>query len=81
MDYSDTLSLVAKLTSIRLFISLAATHGWDLYQFDIKNAFFHGDLASEVCMEQPPGLVAQGEISRVCCPQKSLYGLKQSPRA
>ena len=28
MDYSDTFSSVAKLTSIRLFISLAITHGW-----------------------------------------------------
>ena len=27
VDYSDTFSSVAKLTSIRLFISLAATHG------------------------------------------------------
>ena len=27
VDYSDTFSPVAKLTSIRLFISLAATHG------------------------------------------------------
>ena len=27
VDYSDTFSPIAKLTSIRLFISLAATHG------------------------------------------------------
>ena len=32
-------------------------------------------------MEQPPGFVAQGEIGKVCRLQKSLYGLKQSPRA
>ena len=32
-------------------------------------------------MEQPPGFVVQGEISRVCRLRKSLYGLKQSPRA
>ena len=32
-------------------------------------------------MEQPPGFVAQGEIEKVCRLQKSLYGLKQSPRA
>ena len=32
-------------------------------------------------MEQPPGLVDQGEIGKVCRPRKSLYGLKQSPRA
>ena len=32
-------------------------------------------------MEQPPGFVAQGEIGKVCRLWKSLYGLKQSPRA
>ena len=32
-------------------------------------------------MEQHPGFVSQGEIGRVCCLRKSLYGLKQSPRA
>ena len=31
-------------------------------------------------MEQPSGFVAQGEIGKVCHLQKSLYGLKQSPR-
>ena len=30
VDYSDTFSPVAKMTSVRLFISLAATHNWDL---------------------------------------------------
>ena len=78
MDYSDTFSLVAKLTSIRLFISLVATYGWDLHQLDIKNVFLHRDLAEEVYMEQSPGFVAQGEIGRVCRLRKSLYDLKQS---
>ena len=81
MDYSDTFSSVAKLTSIRPFISLAATHGYDLHQLDIKNAFLYGDLAEEVYMEQPLGFVAQGEIGRVFRLRKSLYGLKQSPCA
>ena len=65
----------------RLFISLAATHNWDLHQLDIKNAFLHGDLQDEVYMEQPLGFVAQGEIGKVFRLRKSLYGLKQSPRA
>ena len=81
MDYSDTFSPVAKLTSIRLIISLAATRGWDLHQLDIKNVFLHGDLVEKVYMDQPPGFVAQGKIGRVCRLQKSLYDLKQSSRA
>ena len=81
VDYSDIFSPVAKMTSVRLFIFLAATHNWDLHQLDIKNAFLHGDLQEEVYMEQPLGFVAQGEIGKVCRLRKSLYGLKQSPRA
>ena len=81
VDYSNTFSPIAKMTYVRLFISLATTHNWDLHQLDIKNVFLHGDLQDEVYMEQPPGLVAQGEIEKVCRLRKSLYGLKQSPHA
>lgn len=81
VDYSDIFSLVAKLIFVRLFISLAATNNWPLHQLDVKNAFLHGDLQEEIYMEQPPVFVAQGESDKVCRLRKSLYGLKQSPRA
>ncbi|GJU88782.1 retrovirus-related pol polyprotein from transposon TNT 1-94 [Tanacetum coccineum] len=78
IDYPETFSPVAKISSIRLFISLAATYDWALHQLDVKNAFLHGDLEEEVYMEQPPGFIAQGEYGRVCKLKKALYGLKQS---
>ena len=31
IDYSDTFSTIAKLTSIHLFISLIASYDWDLH--------------------------------------------------
>ena len=76
VDYSNTFSPVAKLTSIRLVIS---PHGWDLHQLDIKNVFLHENLVEEVYMEQPLRFVAKGEIGRVYRLRKS--GLKQGPHA
>lgn len=64
VDYADTFSPIAKLTSVRLFISLAASQHWPLHQLDIKNAFLHGDLHEEVYMEQLPGFAAQGEYGK-----------------
>ena len=81
VDFFETFSPVARLNSVRIIISLAATFDWPLYQLDIKNAFLHGDLQEEVYMEQPPGFVAQGECQKVCRLRKAIYGLKQSPRA
>ena len=81
LDYYDTFSLVAKIASVCLLLSMAAMRSWPIFQLDIKNAFLHGDLAEEVYMEQSLGFVAQRESGLVCKLCRSLYGLKQSPRA
>ncbi len=58
IDYEETYSPIAKMTTVRAIITMAAAKGWSLHQMDVKNAFVHGDL-QEVYMEQPPGYVDQ----------------------
>lgn len=62
-------------------MSLAANLDWPLHQLDVKNAFLNGDLAEEVYMNIPPGFETQATVNKVCKLRRSLYGLKQSPRA
>ena len=75
-NYYDTFSPIAKMDSVRLLLSMNAVRSWPLYQLEIKNAFFHDNLAEEVYMKQPPRFVAQEESGLVCRLHRSLYGLK-----
>ena len=80
IDYKETFAPVAKMNTIRILISLAINLDWLLLQYDIKNAFLHGDLNEDIYMKIL-GYEESSGTSRACRLRKALYGLKQSPRA
>jgi transposase InsO family protein len=81
LDFDETFSPVVKPATVRLVLSLATQYGWSLRQLDVSNAFLHGSLKEHVFMRQPPGFVDPNHPSHVCLLQKSIYDLRQAPRA
>jgi hypothetical protein len=73
IDYEETFAPVAKYTSIRTIIALAAKMKWKLHQMDVKITFLNGVIEEEVYIEQPQGFEVEDRKTHVC-------RLKQAPR-
>ena len=80
LDFFDIFSPVTRITSIRLFITIAAIFDLKIHQMDVKTTFLNGDLEEEIYMDQPEDFVEPGQESKVYKLTKSLYDLKQAPK-
>lgn len=78
VDYEETYSPVAKLSTLRTVLAVGVRRGYTFYQLDVKTAFLHGELKEDIYLEVPEGMNTNPGMSLKLV--KSLYGLKQSPR-
>ncbi|GKC18938.1 ribonuclease H-like domain, reverse transcriptase, RNA-dependent DNA polymerase [Tanacetum coccineum] len=81
IDFDEVFTPISRFETIRLLIALAARKGWKIHHLDVKTAFLHGELKEEVYVVQPEGFEKPGEEEKVYKLAKSLYGLRQAPRA
>ena len=72
VDYTETFAPVARHSSMRILLSIAASHDMELHQGDVETAFLNPAIDEEIYMRLP-----DGSVVRLL---KSLYGLKQAPR-
>jgi len=79
-DFTETFSSVAKFTTLRIFLALAAYLDFEIHQVDVIAAYLQGDLDEEIYMEVPKGVENFRSGSRYWKLKKALYGLKQAGR-
>ena len=77
LDFNDTFSPVARLSTIRLILALSVQQKFQLWQFDVESAFPNAKLPQdvEIYMHPPEFLnLPQGTFLRL---QRALYGLNR----
>ena len=79
VDYTYTFSLVANMDSMRIVLANAASKRWEVHRMDVKSDFLHGDHHEDIYKQHTEGFIH--DPSLVFRLNKSLYCLKQSPRA
>ena len=53
IDYKETFSPTANMTSVRALMQVAVQEDLTLHQMDVKTAYLHAPMDCEVYMEQP----------------------------
>jgi hypothetical protein len=64
-----------------MVLATAVSRDWPIQQLNVKNAFLHGTLSKTVFCCRPMGFTNPAHPDMVCRLCKSLYRLKQPPRA
>lgn len=77
-DSSEIYAPVAKLPTLRILLAIANRYKLNLLQMDVKSAFLYGDIHEDVYIKIPQGIERYN--NKVLKLNKSLYGLKKSPR-
>ena len=71
---------VARFESLRMLLALAVQDGLRVHHIDVTTAFLNGVLKEELYMDQLEEFQVQGQETRVCKLNCSLYGLNQASR-
>lgn len=80
VDFFETYAPIAKLSTIRAILAVAAQMNLEIHQVDVKSAYLNGEFEDDekIFMKPPPGYSrGKNEVYKL---KRPIYGLKQSGR-
>jgi hypothetical protein len=79
---AESYSPVVAFTTVRLFLIIAMTLGWDTCSIDYSNAFVQAKLEKPIYLHMPRGFTSNDHGSQKCCLKlkRSLYGSIFAPK-
>ncbi|MEU5085174.1 reverse transcriptase domain-containing protein, partial [Streptomyces eurythermus] len=81
IDFLETFSSTYRTETWHMLLLIAVNKGLYIWQYDVKNAFCHANIDTEIYTILPIGLYNNKQYNNKCAKlNKALYGLKQSPR-
>ena len=75
----ETFAPVVDFSSVRVMLALAVQRRYFIHQMDIKTAFLHEKIDTDVFITAPEGVMLC-EPGKVLKLRRGLYGLKQAPK-
>ncbi|CAI7745500.1 unnamed protein product [Closterium sp. NIES-54] len=80
VDYFQTFSPTLKMTTLRVFLHIAAQRDYELHSLDFSTAFLHGSLHEEIWLRHPPGFTGSFSGGTQWSLWRPDYSLRQAPR-
>ena len=83
IHFSRVFSTVAKISTLRLILTIAAARAFNLTSADIRQAYLQATLGEDIYMHVPRGLPSTDAagLDLVVKLRRSLYVLRQAGRA
>ncbi|CAI7777584.1 unnamed protein product, partial [Closterium sp. NIES-54] len=79
VDYFQTFSPTAKMTTLQVLLHVAAQCDYELHALDFSTAFLQGSLHEEIWLRRPPGFTGSFPAVTQWSLRRPVYGLRQAP--
>ncbi|CAI7814063.1 unnamed protein product [Closterium sp. NIES-54] len=80
VEYFQTFSPTPKMTTLWVFLHVAAQRDNELHSLDFSTAFLQGSLHEEIWLRRPPGFTRSFPACTQWSLRRPVYDLRQAPR-